>query len=294
MAVAVCMAMLSSCKPRVPSRYIQPDDMEDLLHDLHIAQAMANEAAHKEGSLGYQQNLYFAAVLEKHGVTKAEFDSSLTYYYVRADRFSDMYKHVVDRLSNEAMALGASEGEISRYANLNSANGDTTNIWAGALSAVLVPYAPFNLFTFEQKADTSFRKGDSFMFIANTDYIFQSGSRNVQACIAVRYDNDTVVSRTSSMSSSGITQIRVPELAGRQATDIRGFIYMAVEKEPTTVLKLLSIKDLQLIKFRKQQLKTENNESENPSGPDELSGVRRVGSVSDVHGPVLESHRNGL
>lgn len=286
------MAMVS-CKPKVPSRYIQPDDMEDLLHDLHIAQAMANEAAHKEGDLGYQQNLYFAAVLEKHGVTKADFDSSLTYYYVRADRFNDIYKHVVERLSDEAMALGASEGELNRYANLN-ANGDTTNIWTGDLSAILVPYAPFNLFTFEQKADTSFRKGDSFMFIINTEYIIQSGSRSAQACIVVRYENDTVVSRTTSLPSAGITQLRVPELPNHQAKDIRGYIYMAPEKEPTTTLKLLSVKGLQLIKFRKQQVKTEDNESENPSGPDELSGVRRVGSVSDVHGPVPEPHRDGL
>ena len=312
------MAMVS-CKPTVPSRYIQPDEMEDLLYDLHIAQAMANEAGHKDGKAGYQQNLYFAAVLEKHGVTKAEFDSSLTYYYIRADRFNDMYKRVVERLSNEAMALGASESELNRYANLN-ANGDTTNIWTGDLSAILVPYAPFNLFTFEQKADTSFRKGDSFMFIINTEYIFQSGSRNAQACITVRYENDTIVSRTSSLSSSGISQIRVPENGDLKATDIRGYVYMTPEKEPTTTLKLLSVKDLQLIKFRKKQQpktestkadsvkavsnttkneiieiqKIENNELENPSGPDELSRVRRVGRLPDVHGPVPEPHRNGL
>ena len=287
------MAMVS-CKPTVPSRYIQPDDMENLLYDLHIAQAMANEAGRSEGDLGYKQNLYFAAVLEKHGVTKAEFDSSLIYYYIRADRFDDMYKHVVERLSNEAMALGASEGELNRYANLN-ANGDTVNIWTGDLSVILVPYAPFNLFTFEQKADTSFRKGDSFMFIVNVEYIIQSGSRSAQACIAVRYENDTIVSRTSSLSSSGISQIRVPENGNLKAKEIRGYIYMTPEKEPTTVLKLLSVKDLQLIKFRKkQQLKTENDDSENPSGPDELSRVRRVGSISDVHGPVSEPHRDGL
>ena len=312
------MAM-ASCKPTVPSRYIQPDEMEDLLHDLHIAQAMANEAGNKDGDRGYKQNLYFAAVLEKHGVTKADFDSSLVYYYSRADRFSDMYKHVVERLSNEAMALGASEGELNRYAHLN-ANGDTTNVWTGDLSAILVPYAPFNLFTFEQKADTSFRKGDSFMFIINTEYIFQSGSRNAQACIVVRYENDTIVSRTSSLSSSGISQIRVPENGDLKAKDIRGYIYMAPEKEPTTTLKLLSVKDLQLIKFRKKQQpktesdntesdkkerdktednkieikKIENDESENPSGPDELPRVRRVGSLPDVHGPVPEPHRNGI
>lgn len=319
-----------SCKPKVPSRYIQPDDMEDLLYDLHIAQAMANEAAHKDGDYAYQQNLYFAAVLEKHGVSKADFDSSLTYYYIRADRFGDMYKRVVDRLSDEAMALGASEGELNRYANLN-ASGDTTNIWTGDLSTILVPYAPFNLFTFEQKADTSFRKGDSFMFIANTEFIFQSGTRNAQACLVVRYENDTIVSRTSSLTSSGITQIRVPENDDLLAKEVRGYIYMAPEKEPTTVLKLLSVKDLQLIKFRKKQQpktesekvedkkaevdkkvdvdktdidktednkleikKIENNEPENPSGSDELPRVRRVGRVPHVHGPVPEPHRDGL
>ena len=312
------MAMVS-CKPTVPSRYIQPDEMEDLLHDLHIAQAMASEVGRQEGDLGYLQNLYFAAVLEKHGVTKADFDSSLAYYYIRADRFNDIYKRVAERLSNEAMALGASEGELNRYANLN-ANGDTVNIWTGDLTAVLVPYVPLNLFTFEQKADTSFRKGDSFMFIANADYICQSGSRNAQACVVVRYENDTVISRTSSMSSSGICQIRVPENGDLKAKDIRGYIYMAPEKEPTTTLKLRVVKDFQLIKFRRKEQprmesdtlkndkpelrkiednkvelkKIEENESENPPGPDELPRVRRVGSLPDVHGPVPEPRRPGL
>ena len=306
------MAMVS-CKPTVPSRYIQPDEMEDLLHDLHIAQAMANDAGNRQGDLGYTQTLYFAAVLEKHGVTKADFDSSLAYYYIRADRFSDMYKHVAERLSNEAMALGASEGELNRYANLN-ANGDTVNIWTGEPSVILVPYPPYNIYSFEQKADTSFRKGDSFMFMLNTEYIFQSGSRTAQACIVVRYENDTIVSRTSSLSTSGISQIRVPVNGELRPTDIRGYIYMAPEKEPTTTLKLLSVKDLQLIKFRKQQIKLEsdkpeieaqednkieikkieNDESENPSGPDELPRIRRVGSLPDVHGPVPEPHRPGI
>ena len=34
-------AILFSCKPSVPSRYIQPGDFEDLIYDLHIADAMS-------------------------------------------------------------------------------------------------------------------------------------------------------------------------------------------------------------------------------------------------------------
>ncbi len=65
--------------------------MEDLLVDIHIAQSMAQESMWDSMDYDYKQTLYFAAALEKHGVTKAEFDSSLTYYYVRADRFSDIF-----------------------------------------------------------------------------------------------------------------------------------------------------------------------------------------------------------
>jgi hypothetical protein len=246
------MLSMASCRPGVPSGYIQPDDMEDLLHDYHIAQAMAIDNGRGEGDGSYEQTLYFAAVLEKHGVTKAKFDSSLTYYYKRADRFSEMYQRVAKRLGEEAMELGASEGEVSRYTKYN-ATGDTADVWTGRLSVMLVPYAPYNRMDFVQKADTSFRKGDAFMFVVNTDFLYQNGARNGHACVAVKYDNDTIVSRHISLTASGQSELRIPELRDRTATEIRGYIYLAPEKEVTTTLKLMAIKDIQLVKFRKQK-----------------------------------------
>ena len=35
------LLMVIGCKPMVPSEYIQPEDMEDLLYDYHIATALA-------------------------------------------------------------------------------------------------------------------------------------------------------------------------------------------------------------------------------------------------------------
>ena len=241
-----------ACKPTVPSRYIQPDDMVELLCDYHIAQGMADQNWKTQKERDYHMTLYTAAALEKHGVTKAEFDSSLTYYYIRADRLSDMYKEVAERLSEQALELGASEGEVNRFANLN-VSGDTTDVWTGKLSTILLPYAPYNVYSFEQKADTSFRKGDAFMLILNTDFICQSGMRNAEVCMAVRYDNDTIVSRMAGISSSGVSQVRVPENGNRLAKEIRGYVYMSPEKEATTSLKLMFVKSIQLIKFRKKE-----------------------------------------
>ena len=241
-----------ACKPTVPSGFIQPDDMEDLLYDFHIAQAMANENAKTDEENHFDQTLYFAAVLEKHGVTKEKFDSSLVYYYIRADRFNDMYKHIAKRLGEDALALGASEGEVNHYSKL-TANGDTTDVWMGKLSTMLIPHAPYNKMDFVQKADTSFRKGDSFMFIINTDFIYQAGSRTAEACIALRYDNDTIVSKTAGLSSAGISQIRIPEYDNHMVKEIRGYIYLAPEREVTSLLKLMAVKSIQLIKFRKKE-----------------------------------------
>ena len=248
-----------SCKPSVPSKYIQPGDMEDILYDYHIAQAMADDESQDNTNRDFNQTLYFAAVLEKHGVTKADFDSSLVYYYIRADRFNDIYKRVVKRLSEDALELGASEGEVVHYAKLND-SGDTTDVWKGGMSMMLIPYAPYNRYDFVQKPDTSFRKGDSFMFMVNSDFIMQNGIRNAQAVISLRYDNDTIVSKTICIASSGITQLKIPEVENRKVKEIRGYIYLPLEKEVTTTMKMMAIKNIRLIKFRKQKEEKQKEE----------------------------------
>jgi len=250
----VVASLLLACKPSVPSQYIQPDDMEDLLIDIHLAHSMSQEDGDTM-PFDYKENLYFAAALEKHGVSKALFDSSLTYYYVRADRFSDIYKNVARRLSEQALALGATDGEVARFTAMRNSS-DTIDIWRGQLSAMLIPYPPYNRYDFEQKADTSFRKGDSFMFIVNSDFIYQSGARNVVACIVIKYDNDSIVSRTSNFSSSGVNQVRVPQNGDHLVKEIKGFIYLAPEREYSSSLKLMLVKNMQLFKFRKKQEET--------------------------------------
>ena len=101
--------MLASCKPQVPSQYIQPDDMEDLIYDYHIAQGIA---AQQMGNSDYNRRLAIELVLKEHGITQADFDSSLVYYYTRADRFQEIYKNVQSRLNAEAEKYGAAVNEL--------------------------------------------------------------------------------------------------------------------------------------------------------------------------------------
>ena len=261
----VALAAQMSCKPQVPDKIIQPGKMEDILYDYHLAQAMAiYQQSSSEEKRDYDRTLYFAAVLEKHGVTRADFDSSLVYYYTRADCFTDIYKHVTERLSDAALDLGASDGEVNRYMSVK-ANGDTANVWMGNLSAILKPSAPYNRMDFYQKADTSYRKGDSFMFSFTSNYLYQTGTKDAVACIAIKYDNDSVVSHVQHIYSSGDNRIRIPEMADHKAKEIRGFIYLGRGNDDSDGLKIMHVKNLQLIRFHQQ--KNEAAEATNSGAP---------------------------
>ena len=137
--------LIAACKPTVPKDIIQPEDMEDLLCDYYLAKAMGMQLGDRDENSDYRQNLYVEGAFRKHGVTQAEFDSSMVYYYAHANYLEDIYQRVSERLEKQAMALGANEGELGRYAVLN-ANGDTANIWAGRTNILLSPHHAINCF----------------------------------------------------------------------------------------------------------------------------------------------------
>ena len=104
--VIAALMLLMACKPSVPSDVNQPDDMEDILYDFHIAQAMAKEEGPGTDA-DFKKTEYFLAVLKKHGVTQEDFDSSMVYYYSYLPRLKKIYTNVNERLSDEAKTLGA-------------------------------------------------------------------------------------------------------------------------------------------------------------------------------------------
>ena len=247
------MLLLAACAPKVPKQYIQPDELEDILVEYHLAKSMAAHEHNAQESSDVLQHLYIAAVLQKYGYTQAEFDSSMVYYYTNADRFEDIYKRVADRLETQALVLGATEGEIGKYSSLNQ-DGDTANIWTERSTLALMPVAPYDKWSFVIDADTTYRNGDCFLMQFMSDYIFQNGSKSTVLYLTITYDNDTTIARNIHFSSSGLTQLRVPEYEAANVKQIRGFFYLKGDNDRSTTARLLFIDNIQLIRFHKQRL----------------------------------------
>ena len=117
--IVLCALALTSCRPK---GILHSWEMRSLLVDLHKTDALLQV----HGVLNYnnqeERKLYYAQVLEQHGVTQAEFDSSLVWYTAHPALFDKIYPRVLKDLKAEEdafVALHAEELEPKKIEDKN-------------------------------------------------------------------------------------------------------------------------------------------------------------------------------
>lgn len=253
-AVMALLFCVSSCKPSLPSGVLSKGKMTDILYDYHLALAMAHmdDNGDKGQSLAYRE-----AVLRKHDVTSAEFDSSMVYYMRHTELLEDVYKDLTDRYNNEITAMGGSAKEGGEFANL-SATGDTANVWNLAASMVFMPVKPFNSTSFDIKVDSTFHKGDRLMLDFDAQFIYQDGMRNGVAMLAVQFGNDSIAQRTIMIQSSQHYSVELSDADSLGIKSVKGFFMLMNDDNGTgvssqTTLKLMFLEHIKLIRMHPQK-----------------------------------------
>lgn len=242
--IVAVMAFCLVCGCHNDDVFIPQDEMENILYDYHLADAMAREA---KG--GYDKNSlqYRAAVLKKYGVTQAKFDTSMVYYMRHTDQLHTMYEHIAERMEDEARNVGAdaSGGSVT-------ARGDSANVWKAESNMVFIPNQPYNVYSFDLRTDTTFHKGDKLLLGFRADFIFQDGMRDGVVMLSVVLNNDSIVSRTSHLSSSMPMSLEIDDNDSIGIKRIRGFFLLAPSVDAnssSTTLRMMSISNIQLLRI---------------------------------------------
>lgn len=253
-AVMALLFCISSCKPSLPGGVLSKGKMTDILYDYHLALAMAHmdDNGDKGQSLAYRE-----AVLRKHDVTSAEFDSSMVYYMRHTELLEDVYKDLTDRYNNEITAMGGSAKEGGEFANL-SATGDTANVWNLAASMVFMPVKPFNSTSFNIKVDSTFHKGDRLMLDFDAQFIYQDGMRNGVAMLAVQFGNDSIAQRTIMIQSTQHYSVELSDDDSLGIKSVKGYFMLMNDDNGTgvssqTTLKLMLLEHIKLIRMHPQK-----------------------------------------
>lgn len=249
--LAACLVLfitvvLTGCKPGIPGRYLQMDEMVDILYDYHVADGMVQTNFDSPDSVAMRA--YRISILKNHGVTQADFDSSMIYYTRHTRLLQKVYDKIADRLDREAVERGGQAG----FTDLTE-NADTTNVWKLSTAFVLSPYLATNRISFEIKADSSYHEGDRMVLDFDAQFLYQDGMRDALVVLAVTYANDSVEYVNNSISTSSHYHMQIMNEGRLTIKAVRGFWMLSSDRAmPTssaTTFKLFVVSNVRLVKM---------------------------------------------
>lgn len=230
--------LFANCGKHIPGDIIQPDQMEDILYDYHIASSMSNNLNSGEY---YKKKAYQNYVFQKHDITEAEFDSSMVWYTRHTSELATIYSNLNDRFKKEKQHIDMflSAREEDGYASIP---GDTVDIWPYRRFYWLSSNPLNNQFVFEIEPDSNYHIQDAFLWKANYSFMTEG---KVNMVLNVLYSNDSVIGKSKLIERSGMDSISLYTDSVYQIKKINGFIYVpkdSVQKSDVIINELSLIK----------------------------------------------------
>ena len=237
--LAAGLALLVSCDVKRPKGVLDEAEMEEVLYDYHIAKVMAEEVPYNEA---YRRPLYRQGVFVKHGITEAQFDSSMVWYTRHTDLLAKMYERITKRLKqandavNDLIALRDMPTE-------EIPSGDSVRVWHLRRHQLLTSVPLNSCLKFELTADTTFHERDSLCF--QLDYRYHGlVPDTLEAAVmglTLHFKNDSILHTWQRLlpAEAGNTELVLQSDTLGVLRTVSGFIYLPNSLKATT-LRLLS------------------------------------------------------
>lgn len=240
--ISLLFLIVVACES-VPSDILSKGEMRDILYDIHLSQNI-NMFDDNYDDKAVREITLRQSVLNKYGITQAQFDSSLVYYCRHADQLYDIYLDLSERLRQDVIDAG---GDV----DMNMlAGADTSDIWKAERSLALMQHPPYNVRKFTIEADSTVLPGDRFTLSYTPQFIFQDGMRDVVCVFSVTLKNDSVLNEVRhSNSSDMITTMTLDDRERIGVKNVRLYFMcpMNISEAYSSTLRLTFVNNIRLI-----------------------------------------------
>lgn len=196
----ICLMASVSCIDR-PESVLSEKEMIDLLVDVHRSEGLLDlQSGHAFSDEEFQQAV-MASVLVDHGVTRAQYDSSLMWYAKHLKLFVRVYSHVDEKLEDEAEYWNQLVAD-SREFKISEA-GDSVELWS--INDYLVLDRPLRTAArfWEIPKDSNYLAGDTMRW--TFDVVKLAKGQKILASMSLRSDEDDFEFTTSSYKDMMLT-----------------------------------------------------------------------------------------
>ncbi len=235
--VALALPCVWSCKQKTPDGVLASGEMEKVLYDYHLAQALAQQSP--SDSVDFYQRYYKECVFRKYGISQKTFDTSMEWYERHTDKLQKIYASLAERLG------GTVDGGPALLAD-GSLGGDTLSLWRGA-QTVMLHSQGMNRFSHTQPADTAYKEGDQLQWKFNTEWYYHEGERRVAVCGVVYYEGDSIATTRKNVYSDGDQYLTI-RLGKRKVQRVE---FIAYQCAPWTDRpRIVILKNLRMLRIR--------------------------------------------
>lgn len=227
--------MTFSCR-KTPDGVIPPDEMSDLLADLHKGDAVVElrSGVYVEDSL---KKALKQSILAKHGVTQADLDSSMMWYGHNLPLYVEVYDNAIAKLEDEMKETQkASAAKLQQVQIV--VDGDSVNIWPGVKNRRFSSEMASNYITFNLQSDRNWEPGDSYEL--RSKLIDARGPATFT--LAVDYTDGTSEYYTESPQGNGWQKLNLFLNSEKTASRIYGVInYVPGGKDDVAYIDSISL-----------------------------------------------------
>lgn len=102
--IVIAFLVITGCKPGVPKDLIQPDEMAEVLHDIHITDAYVGILPDPD-SVKIVAASYYKGIYKKYNIDSALYNKSMDYYYKNPKVLDEIYTRVIAVLAADKTAI---------------------------------------------------------------------------------------------------------------------------------------------------------------------------------------------
>jgi hypothetical protein len=233
MITSLCaLALVTGACNRVPSYVIQPEEMAQLMADIHIGEAVVdyNRASYTTDSakLVLKQSIY-----AKHGVTPEQVDTSFDWYGHNIGRYMDVYDRTIEILDARLSETG---NRIAAEASMSIA-GDSVDVWANSRFITISKRLPSNFVVFNINKDQNWESGDSYTWRVK----FANNSQSAHWGIVTEYTDGSSEFINTTITGDGWREISLFTDSLLNAKRIYGYLEVNPEGDRNVWLDSIAL-----------------------------------------------------
>ena len=194
---------------------IQPEEMAGLMADIHIAESVV-DMNHNVYVTDSSRKAVKQAVLERHGVSQTQLDTSFMWYGAHLDKYMEVYDRAEEMLQER---LDANDALQASQASL-SVSGDSVDVWSSSHRYMFTPRATSNSIAFHYKADENWQPGDAYTWRAK----FMNSPGQAMWTIVVSYNDGATEVLNTRFSGEGWQETTFHTDSTRTAKEIYGLL----------------------------------------------------------------------